>query len=565
MSNISVILKFEDLFDEEPESIDFYLSGVSKEYLIYYAIKNLSLSTIINETKDIFWAFFNLDDVEEDYYRALTDRIQNINNSYSAEKPELTILNVRSSLFFFEYIQKRNDTLLPTLKENQIRINLLKAYLLINSIHGFPISKDYNELFSVISNALTYSLYSDIDLIKLRLAEIIKACLFFEYCEKHYPKHLEEFIKYYSINTWKEYTQNIHQLGKFVFKKTKDNPVTPIYIPETDREYEKKVQFLDSFCQQNAYNEDEDFTHIKTHPVYKDEIRKEYSIIFEQFFIEKMYKGLYFKFKDINDNNLKGTPDHIKDIRSTLGENFSEKILLNRILKDSLGDKYKHLGANELGDNDIDYYIRDRKYILLFENKDNLVSKRILSSGDIDSFITKLEQLFICNEKGEDKAIRQLIKNIEKIQYGDYTKDPGINPRNCIIYPIIVIDNSLFSLNGINTLINQWFISEIKTRKTTINTKQVKPLTIIDIDSLVIYQGLYSKKEFGLRHLIDDYWHRIITIIQKENTGNATIEDIMEKYLSFKFYLDNIFKDQNIFTKEITQYNKYFSNCQDHT
>ena len=59
MSNISVILQFEDLFDEEPESIDFYLSGISKEYLLDYVIKILSLSTILNNTNDYYLSCFS--------------------------------------------------------------------------------------------------------------------------------------------------------------------------------------------------------------------------------------------------------------------------------------------------------------------------------------------------------------------------------------------------------------------------------------------------------------------------------------------------------------------------
>lgn len=558
MSRISIILQFEDLFLEDPESIDFYLSGISKEYLINKAIIYLSLSTILNETKDIFWAFFNSDDVEEDYYKELTDRVRNIIKSYPEEKPTLAILNVRSSLFFFEYIYRLdNDTITPTFTDNQIRINLLKAYLLINNKQGFALHEDDNELYIVMGNALTHSLYSGIDLIKLRLAEMIKACLFFEYCEKDLPKHLEKFLQYYEIDTWKEYIRLIHQLGKLVFKKKIDDPITQIFIPETDRNYEKKVRFIETFCLQKVDAGDQDFTCIKSHPILKDKTANSYRIIFEQFFIEKMYKSLYFTFNRINNEIFVGTPHYIKDLKSTLGKNFSENILLNRVLKDSLGNKYKHLGNSDLGDNeDPDYYIRDGKYILLFENKDNLVDRSIADSRDVKILTDKLKNIFICNEKGEDKAIRQLINNIEKIQNGNFIKDNGIKPHNCIIYPIVVIDNSLFSLAGINTLVNQWFITEIKAR--SIKPEHIKPLTIIDIDSLILYQGLYSQKEYGLRHLIDEYWHWITTTINKKNSRYETVDNKIMKYLSFKFYLDDIFKDQNIFTQEITQYNKYF-------
>lgn len=416
--------------------------------------------------------------------------------------------------------------------------------MLINSTKNFSLPDNKSELYLIIGNALTHSLYDGIDLVKLRVAEIIKARLFFEYCDNNHPIHLKKILNLYSIDSWKKYVHYVHQLGVIISEKTKEDPVREIYIPENDVDYQEKKHFIYTFCMQKVYTDDKDFTCIKSHPVYKDRKNNTYYIIFELFFIEKMYKSLYFVFKKVNDS-LKGTKDYIRNIRSTLGEKFSEKVLLNEILKNSLGKKYKHLGYKELkGIGDPDYYIRDGKYIFLFENKDNLVDKGIIGLPDMDSFIDKLKSVFISSEE-KDKAIRQLINNIEIIQNGKFSKDLGINPHNCIVYPIVVVDNTLFSLLGINSLINQWFYKELK--GTDIDLQRVRNLTIIDMDTLITYQGLFPQKEYSLRTLIDGFW----CYIKRQESNSTSISSKFNKNKSIKFYLDDNLRGVDIFTKEI--------------
>jgi hypothetical protein len=50
--------------------------------------------------------------------------------------------------------------------------------------------------------------------------------------------------------------------------------------------------FFDKFCLSEVYQNDEDYTEIKAKPVIKNSKTEEYYIIFEQFFLEKMYKSL---------------------------------------------------------------------------------------------------------------------------------------------------------------------------------------------------------------------------------------------------------------------------------
>jgi len=130
MNHIGIILRYKDLFDEEPHSIDSYLYGINREILIDYAIYYCSLSTLIGlEVKNIFFAFLRECDKETEYYQTLTKKISNIVNS-GTENPE--ILNTRTSLKFFELVKGRISHYSKDLTDIEVRQKLLKVYLLLN-------------------------------------------------------------------------------------------------------------------------------------------------------------------------------------------------------------------------------------------------------------------------------------------------------------------------------------------------------------------------------------------------------------------------------------------------
>lgn len=557
---MDIILGYKDLFDDEPESIDSYLNGIDKKVLIDKAINYCSLSTIIgSDVNKILWAFFNTNDINTEFYETLNTKIPNILKTL---KGNPKILNVRSSLKFFELIQGRN--LLPStdLSDYEIRQRLLNVYLLINSENkSVPYRENICEHFTAISlNFSVYSYYSGTkDISYLRLAELIKSCIFLEYCKVHIPYHFEVFLNDYGIGKWQEYTLYLHEIENLVAERDIEHPVMTIRIPTDDKNYAKKTAFFDKFCRQGTYHDDADFTEIKSHPVVKNNETGEYRIVFEQFFIEKMYKSLYFTFNAINDS-LKVTTGYKKKFRSDIGLEFSEKVLMNRILKDALGNKYKQLNHEELPrEGSPDYYIRDDKYILLFECKDNLIDKKIVENGDINGFIEKMKDLYIINKNERPKAIKQLINNIVSIRKGGFAEDKGIDPDNNVIYPILITHNTIFSLSGVNALIDEWFSNELDSDSRDFNKNNIKHITIININTLVLYQGLLSQKGSTIRELIDSYWKNYMTCESKKHvTAEAELDEYGKRFQSFDKYVSNALRDKNIFTKEISKYNQYF-------
>lgn len=554
MNNIRIILEYKNIFKEKPQPIDSYLNGIKREILIKYAIYFCTLSTMELDVNKILLAFLRESDEKTKFFDAVKNKISHILNN-STQIP--AILNTRTSLRFFELVKGLKYQHSIDLTDTEIRQRLLKVYLLLNENNKI-VADTENIIELVIANSLIYSIYSNTNYLSLRLIELIKACLFLEYCKEKIPHHFKSFLEDYGINKWQEYVLYLHQIGMLIIEQDINEPVKFISIPRNDKNYEKKVAFFDKFCIQEIYQNDQDFTEIKSRPVEKIGETDEYCIVFEQFFVEKMYKSLYFTFKEINDT-FKDFDQYQKPstFRSNIGREFSEKILMNTILSDALGKKYKHLGYKELQkDGRPDYYIRDGKHIFLFECKDNLIKKKVVDSGDIHDFISEMKHIFLKNEEGRPKAIKQLVNNIVSIRDGKFDEDRGINPNNNVIYPIIVTHNSIFSLPGINALINEWFFTELKLNRIDNN---IKNLTIIDIGTLILYQGLISQKNNSIRELIDSYWKNCETLNSKEA---QTIEDVVSDYLKifqpFKIYVEEFFRGKNFVTKEILKYNDCF-------
>lgn len=264
MRKIKLILSYSDIFDDQPLTINHYLEGIRKEDLLYYACYycNLAVQQQNNATSDIFWAFLNKGDIGTEYYIYLSNKVSTILNTI---KTDLSILNIRTSLKFFELIQNRNDITPLEMSDIDVRKRLLKVYLLLNSDMIPQRREDLTE--TIIANSIVRELYHDSNDYQILLTQIIKASLFFEYCETKLPIHLQLFLNNFGLEKWQEYIHYLFQLSS-IYIKSKDS-VTTIYIPKDDVDYNKKSRFLDKFCLQETYFKDDDFTYIKRFPIIR--------------------------------------------------------------------------------------------------------------------------------------------------------------------------------------------------------------------------------------------------------------------------------------------------------
>lgn len=561
-----MIIGYNFIYDDAPIMAVDYLKDINRRVLLEYSIYYCNCT----DKTDIYCGFVNKDDEGTEYYNVVVPKI----NEAFTRGEKISILNARTSLRLLELIlANSNDENEIKLSDIEIRERLLKAYLVLNDDEneiGGRLSDPNEPLeYLLIHTSLRFGLYKydECEFFYHWLAQIIKSVLFLRYSEVKLPLHLEIFLNEYGIERWKQYIVYLHQLIKLVsedkFENTL-NPLSNIIIDENEANYNSKKTFIDRFCLPVSYDIDLDFTTLKSTPIIYNKQENTYSVLFIPFFVDKIYSGLYFTFKDINKKS-EGCQFFINPttFRSEYGLEFSERFLLDVTMKDAFKGKYKHLSSHELVDKGLpDYYLRNGNKILLVENKDNLISKNIMDKYDTKEFVSKLRTCFVeshnDSEKISPKAIKQLSNNIKNILLGVWSKyDVNLKNSNCVIYPVIVVHHKEFTLPAVNQLVNDWFKSEILSLG--LNFDQIRDVTIIDIDTLLVYQGLYSENKNNIFKLIDEYWDQYyLNSKKKYHTEQDVVNSFPERYKTFKQFIAHKFSESSVFTWQIKQYSKYF-------
>ncbi|SDL55589.1 hypothetical protein [Pedobacter antarcticus] len=106
-----------------------------------------------------------------------------------------------------------------------------------------------------------------------------------------------------------------------------------------------------------------------------------------------------------------------------------------------------------------DGYIRVDSTVFLFEYKAYFFPEKLATEPDFGKLKTYFDQRFIVNEKGKEKGIHQLRKQISIIHDGGFDFDPEVKQLletgDLTIFPIIVFNDFYFSINGLNVHLAQ--------------------------------------------------------------------------------------------------------------
>lgn len=180
-----------------------------------------------------------------------------------------------------------------------------------------------------------------------------------------------------------------------------------------------------------------------------------------------------------------------------------------------------------------DYYIRNGNDIFLFECKDPLFRKEDKVECNYENVKSSIEEKLVHKEKGQPSAIEQLCNNIELILNNNFPIDLGIRSEKVRIYPILVVGDSTFTNVGMNFILNDYFKVTISSRE--IGHKNIHPLILVSIDSLILYQSDFEEKNLKLRDVLDSY----LKFLNMEHPygKNDIIKNAMHKYFSLDQYL----------------------------
>lgn len=105
-------------------------------------------------------------------------------------------------------------------------------------------------------------------------------------------------------------------------------------------------------------------------------------------------------------------------------------------------------------------------------------------------------------------------------------------------------------------MVDDWFRIELSSN--VIGKNKIKNLTIINIDTLIAYQGLLSEHKYNIFTLIDEYWSEYISNCNKKYPNAYEVMNSMpERYKTFDQFISRKFSSNSIFTWQIMQYSKY--------
>lgn len=557
---IDLLVTFGEVFDEEPKDLNAYLTGISRSKLLNVGAFFLGFAnrnSKFKEYKEFLSMFFR-----HENNKLANEIYEKLNALKQKEKAELTIINPLSFLQLFEFCFD-NLTEDDSQSEAESEVNIFKSILFLNEQNikvqniAFSSTEELDSNLKLAAISLSQSFpYSELinnDMSAVLAGQMIKSIFLFEFLESDTRTKviLNKFLNYFECKDWKTFLKSTLPLAFAVIKSNKEAHID-IVIAKDDN-FESSCRFVEKLnVDDTEILNDYDFKKIRNKPFYKVE-QGVYRIIYGLFVIELIHKGVFFKLNEINDGL--NDEDKIKNFRSLYCNNFSEKYLLYKLLNsifknqyiEFTGEQIKQLGI----DAEPDYYIRNGNNLFLFESKDILINASIKSSYDFNLYEKEFKKKLyfeLKKEKVDKKAVLQLINNIENVLTKQFPFDTNFKINSLHIYPIIILHDHQFNIAGLNVIVNSWFQTELaKLKEKGLPIDKVKPVTIIDIDTIIFHQDLFRDRTLKLNQVLEDYF-KFITFDTKKKYLD---EEHFKKYakrtvLTFPLFLSNYVAEKRI-------------------
>jgi hypothetical protein len=554
------LLEFEVAFPyEQPLSPEEYLKGGSRSVILNVAAFFLgfkSYNSKYNDKRELLGDIFGPEN--NGFANEVYDKIKAIEKTGAS----IGIINTYSSLKLFEYFFAKGEDA-ETQIHAEFERNLFKAYLVLNSEFtkaqgvAFSSTKELDDELKI--PMMMFCMYYPVsdkmnfDISQIWVTQMIKAIYLFQFLEAHAKTKtlLAAFLAYFNSPTWQNYLKSLLPLTMPAIQNEReahtDISVTP------GEKFEEGCAFIEKLIvQDNDELDENDFLTIRARPFYKikDGV---YRIIFNLFVVEKIFKGVYFLLRDVNNKLPK---EHkFKELKSFYGDEFSEKVLFYKVVESIYPTKCIRFSGKELTDMKIDgapdYYIRKGKNILLFESKDFLIRADKKASFNFNVYEEEFQRVLYYQEMPDGtekhKAVIQLINSIHRLLKNEFKADTDYYYKDVFIHPILITHDHQYDTPGFNNLINYWFQNELEVLKEEgLFIHHVKPLTVVNIDSLIFHQVGLSEN-IPLNEVLNAYYEHIWL---KPGVKFKTVEEYktyrMSKLIPFSLFIDKYFNEKGI-------------------
>lgn len=361
--------------------------------------------------------------------------------------------------------------------------------------------------------------------------ESIQAYMLFKYFESSsiFSDYINEYYMSKNIRDGSHYIILI--LNVYYTFVNKENVC---YCLKVDKSHLDMRSLLDGFSINYEDNpsisfENKGYKEIREKPVFKIN-DDSYIILNYNLFLDKLYRGIkfdFFKYGESHNllNRFNKDFKEFKDFKSMYSDLFSEKTMFYEVIDYCFKNNRNIVKVNgSLHQYEYsDYYIRDGKYIYLFEFKDVIINDNTKFSINYEKIKEGIEKSLV-RDNGQNKGISQLANIIEKLnfepfEFDDYIKK-GIKNRNITIYPIIVYTEEFFDFPGVNQYLNDRLNSILESKK---NDFTIKNLTLINFETLVDLDEFLFDKKIKFKEVIDNY------IVTSKTNIKKPYKDIFER------------------------------------
>lgn len=542
------LLGFKDFFpNEKPHEKEYYASKLGKEIIEKSTCFFLSFlrhkgTPDVNPLLQEWFTFYDFKWFKSPTYWQIEAEYRRIKNHHQGE--EHSIISVESLLNMFLWVRDNNHV--PDIIESHdasSSLPLLELVLLFND----DVLKNYEKASQSISQfgddrkmqrLILAGSFSQSDLINIDYAQLLYTQIYkkakllkFIEAEQKYSHLLAKLLTEFKCDTKEEFLKAVGAAAIIPLKSYR--PSWTILSLENTPDKEKSSHILDNLAIGEAEAiiiEQDDYLQLRNKPFQKLS-NEEYRIIFELFLIKKIYNGLIFKLSSYD-----------KDFLGNIRDDFSEGVLLYETLKFILGNGVsKIITGNEFKDvglkREPDFYSRKDNVIMLFESKDFFMRGEYKLSYDFSIIERELMK-----DGRLKKAVTQIVTNIERCLLSEIPLDDIKSIDDKVIIPSIIVHDSIYSAPALNFWVYYWFIDELQRVKENPNLKHInfdniRPITVIEIDTLILYEEQFKNGGFELVSLIERY-HEHVQFSQVNNLPPEKIEEhALKSAISFSEFV----------------------------
>ena len=508
------VVNYEEIFGGQPLPVEKYLEGISRQMLLTTAVYLLGFRGVKPYAQMLPRLFGSHN---QEFKSDLENRLREIEQQ---EKAIVVLVGEVAKLRFFELIFHLPDG--PMIQsEPEMERNVFKALVALNYLldaeyeiasTNAPALPGITELtrLILINTHTGYDLKQE-QAEELVVAQMYKFIRLFQFLDADIEcaPLLAAFLSYFGCESWQEYAQRLFRLVTAVIEMLKRPGWMKVVIP-AGPDFAVNCAFLDHFTlAEGTTLIRQDFLSTREFPLYKSG-PGEYIIVYPRFVLELLHKGLFFRLKKLNEAvepRLLGK----REWASLYKKSFSEEMLLTPALDAALKPRGIALSGKEIEDGGFlkklnngepDYYFRAGKRVLLIESKDVNLNKDVKTGEKFAEFVEALRSKFYRpsgqprTDKLSGTAVLQLFNNIKRLLSYGLPFDTNYTAKNLIFYPIIVVHDRSFTMPGLNALVNSWFQEELAyQRQQGMTGGIIRPLVIIDIDTVLAYQDHFARRD----------------------------------------------------------------------